>query len=816
MRKNGKFVRSENERNSNLELLRILCMIMLVLHHFVVHGGSIGMEGMSTNRIISLIILPLGKICFNCFIALSTWFLVKSTFKASRFIKVWIQVLFYNIIFLALTCMIGGVYADGITWKTWLGAFFPVTGNSHGYAAAYMAFYLTIPFLKMISDAVNKKQLILLISFLAITQLGAGLLGYVIGYTQPFASEILLFVLCYFISLYLQKYPLKYQNNGWVLIIFFLGLWLFTAFCRVWNAYSPEIWFPNFFANYATGSELSFVNIIAGYALFLAFNTIKMPTSKMVNTAATTMFGVLLFHDHNFFRPVLWKVILKTDTWYYISTSQFVFRMVIITIGIMTFGMAIDFLRQNLFEKWLIKSRPVLAISSFLDNCLVGTSNANDNAVTKRKEQHSISASKTELNGHALTQNHNLAKHFSVCVLVGIAVYWLINLLTRSSNIDAYFVTDHGDTAMDYFNMLSNLNNSDPWYANANYPAICFLFWKIMHRFLPVADFQDGFYLRGNMIAQLGYILFVLVCIVIIWEAIKWCAKGTQGEKILFACALLFSGPMFFLLERGNILLVVLAFSMIFLALYDSPKLFTRIIAYLCLAIAAAIKIYPAVFGLLVLSKKRYKEAGILIALGSTIFIAPFFVFDGLESISKMIEGFSAAADVQLGIGLGINFCINNFIQIVAAFCGRNLTSVPEWVSVVAVIFCLFLFVISKNEWQKLYALVLLCIWFPSFSYTYTLVLLFLPIISFMHRSERWQQGRFRIFYAIAFALMIIPYALPMATSLNNILGLDYVKFPLSWGAVIINVMLVLVAIMTTIDGIMDRCADAKQAKKTK
>lgn len=399
---------------------------------------------------------------------------------------------------------------------------------------------------------------------------------------------------------------------------------------------------------------------------------------------------------------------------------------------------------------------------------------------------------------------------FSICILASVVIYWLITMLYRSVNIDAYFVMDHGDTAMDYFNMLANLRESDPWLANASYPAICFLFWKVMHHFLPIAEYGDGFYLRANMIAQLGYILFSLICILIIWEVVRYMVKGTTSEKVLFSCSVLFSGPMFFLLERGNILIAVFAFSLVFLALYDSEKFSHRLIAYICLAVAAAIKLYPAVLGFLVLYKKRYKETVLLFILGSTVFIAPFFVFDGIESLQKMISGIAVATDVQTGIGLGSNFCISNLIQMVGAFFGKNTTSVPSWVPFASAIFCLCIFIISKQEWQKLYALVLLIIWFPSFSYTYTLVLLFLPIISFFYRSNRQQQGRFRLGYIVGFILLVIPYALPMAGRINTALGLDYIKYPVSWGMVIINITIVILAIMVSIDSIMDRVKDKK------
>lgn len=404
----------------------------------------------------------------------------------------------------------------------------------------------------------------------------------------------------------------------------------------------------------------------------------------------------------------------------------------------------------------------------------------------------------------------NPERVFFVFVLISIAIFWIIMFMTRSENIDMYFLRDHRDTSMDYFNMLFNLKGSDPWSANSNYPAICFLFWKVMYHFLPTTEYENGFDLRTDMVAQLGYILFVLTCMVIIWEAIHYMAKGTNIEKTLFGCALMFSGPMFFLLERGNILIAVLALSLVFLALYNSKKVSYRVIAYICLAIAAAIKIYPAALGLLVLWKKRYKETVALIVLGIAFFIIPFFAFDGVESLQKMLYGMGLATDVQTGSGLGSNFCMNNLVQLIGAAFGVNIRNVPGWVSLVAFAFCLSLFAISRQEWQKLYALVLLCIWCQGFSYTYILVLLFLPIISFLFRSDRQQQGSFRIGYAILFALTIIPYPLPMVDHINRALGLPdmsfpNLRFPVSWGTIIINAVLVVIALIITTDSIVYR-----------
>lgn len=403
-----------------------------------------------------------------------------------------------------------------------------------------------------------------------------------------------------------------------------------------------------------------------------------------------------------------------------------------------------------------------------------------------------------------LRQEDCMGKSFSIGVLILVAVYWLIMLVTRSANIDAYFVTDHANTAMDYFNMLSMAGMSDPWIQNANYPAMCFLILKELGYLIPEAEITDAFALRNNMSAQFGYCFFMLACLIIIWEIARHMAKGTNCEKILFCCALMFSGPMIFLLERGNILIAALAFALLYLLLYDSDKLSHRIVGYFCLSIAAAIKIYPAVLGLMTLSKKRHKETVMLVGIGGVCFLAPFFAFGGFASLKQMLIGIGTANGAQSSIGLGINFCMNNLVQIIGAFFGKRITSVPGWVSLASACFCLCLFVASTQEWQKLYALVLLCIWFPGFSYTYTLVLLFLPIISFLYRSDR-KQGWLRSAYAIGFALTIIPYALPMAEQINNVYSDEHIKFPLSWGVVLINLVLVLLAVMISVDAVADR-----------
>ena len=221
------------QRKSNLELLRIICMFLIVAHHIVVHGGAINME-ISSNKYLALLLIPGGKLGFDCFLALSMWFLVEQTFKTERFLKVWFEVLFYSISISALIVFLGGTF----TLRNWFSVLFPIAGNSHGFAASYLAFYLLLPFLSKISNNISKKQAGWLVAVLLYLEVGTQIIGNINNYFQPIKSELLLFVMFYFIALYLKRYPLKLLDNKLVMasIVFLAWTYVYSVYYLIVNA----------------------------------------------------------------------------------------------------------------------------------------------------------------------------------------------------------------------------------------------------------------------------------------------------------------------------------------------------------------------------------------------------------------------------------------------------------------------------------------------------------------------------------------------------------------------------------------------------
>lgn len=275
-------------------------MFLIIAHHSVIHGGAIEFAH-GPNKILALLLLPGGKLCFNTFIVLSSWFLVDKSFNARRFVTTWFTVLFYSILFTCISLLFTGLTSKRVL----ISALFPIAGNSHGFAATYLGFYLLLPFLKMIARQISKRQLYYLLFLLVYLVVFVPIAGDFFQYKPNlFSNELLLFILIYFSCLGFKKYPLSLSFKQHFLCILLVLIWLFVA--AVWGLRSV---YSNskllIFLSSLAETESSIVYILGGFVLFYIGKSFKIIYSGVINKIAHASFGVLLFHDHNFFRYIL-------------------------------------------------------------------------------------------------------------------------------------------------------------------------------------------------------------------------------------------------------------------------------------------------------------------------------------------------------------------------------------------------------------------------------------------------------------------------------------------------------------------------------
>ncbi|MDE6311410.1 MAG: acyltransferase [Muribaculaceae bacterium] len=280
-------------------------MLLIVAHHYVVNSGLYGMlKGVDLNlSVLSMYIFGAwGKTGINCFIMITGWFMCKSTFTLRKFLKLYLQVIFYAVIIYSIFCLVGYEKFHPLTAALRL---FPIKGINQGFTSCFLIFYLLIPFINVLIQHIDKKQHELLLIIL--------LTIYTILPTLPAFSldfnYVTWFSLIYLIAAYIRYYDfaskLSHKAWGWITVALILlscttviGL-AYLGYNKILGYYSPY---------YFVSDSNMFLALAIGVSSFMYFKDLKIPHSAFINAVGATTFGVLLIHaNSDTMRRWLWR-----------------------------------------------------------------------------------------------------------------------------------------------------------------------------------------------------------------------------------------------------------------------------------------------------------------------------------------------------------------------------------------------------------------------------------------------------------------------------------------------------------------------------
>ncbi len=316
------------------------------------------------------VLLPGGKIGYDCFIIITAWFCTGKEFKGSRLIKVALEVVFYNLVGMILAAILNNGQIEPITIRNWLGCFFPVFGISHGFAVYYMIFLMILPLLNTVSERMSQRniQAIIVLSFLM--QIWSKIFSFVIDFS-PFvdlSNGLFTFIILYFAIVYIKKYPFKICDNKNFLMLVLVFIWIINAVANILSVkYSGFKLFS--LATAILNDDISPLNMIAGFCLFFIFKGLSIKHNSIINFIASHTFGVLLLHDHNYFRYVIWKRVFFVENFYDADLPILIAYTAAVVIAIFAVGIIVDTVREYLFEKPITKTKLYLKISGGLESC---------------------------------------------------------------------------------------------------------------------------------------------------------------------------------------------------------------------------------------------------------------------------------------------------------------------------------------------------------------------------------------------------------------------------------------------------------------
>ena len=336
------------QRNSNLELFRIITMLLIVMHHYVVNSGLAAEIGpmysspMSWRSLFLFIAGAFGKTGINCFVLITGYFMCKSNITGKKFIKLVLEVLFYRIV-------IGAIFMitryEPITLKSILTMLLPVKDIAQNFTGCYLIFFLCIPFLNILIHNLSEKQHIKLLLLMMFT--------YVVLGTVPFfkvdMNYVSWFIVLYFLASYIRLYPKTlYENNKlWttMTIVFIVFEILSVVGCA---------WLGNILNKKAAylfvADSNTFLAVGTGICSFLMFKNLKMKNNKFINTVSASTFGVLLIHANcEAMRRWLWQDVLHNVEMY--NSNYVVLHIIVSVLVVYAVCTAIDWLRIQFIEK---------------------------------------------------------------------------------------------------------------------------------------------------------------------------------------------------------------------------------------------------------------------------------------------------------------------------------------------------------------------------------------------------------------------------------------------------------------------------------
>ena len=217
---------------------------------------------------------------------------------------------------------------------------------------------------------------------------------------------------------------------------------------------------------------------------------------------------------------------------------------------------------------------------------------------------------------------------FLLCVLLG--------LVSTGWTFDWMLFGDSNDTFMDFFNSVMYSSDRPYTYWEIIYPPLITVFYGVIGYYtIPHVVHHPGQTLAFDLReSQVSLMVFIIICLALLYFLHRFVGHVTEESldrhkaELLFL-VLLFSFPVLFALERGNSIMIALMCLLVFVELYRLENRAVRIIAYIALGCAAGIKIFPAIFALLILRERQYKEFLICFVVVTVLLLAPFLLTDG-------------------------------------------------------------------------------------------------------------------------------------------------------------------------------------------
>jgi hypothetical protein len=276
-----------------------------------------------------------------------------------------------------------------------------------------------------------------------------------------------------------------------------------------------------------------------------------------------------------------------------------------------------------------------------------------------------------------------------------------------------------------------------------------------------------------KMNINISIIFFISLFLLLFFLILRKNIIASKEQSIFLFIAILISYPVLFSIDRLNLELYLFIFIFLFIYFYKKNQ---YIIAVTFLSLAICMKLYPALFLIILLKKKAYKpiiftiilcffitlvslslfKGGILINVNKLLFNLNDFNND-YEGLSGIQHNLSIYGIIKIGMLFIYKYLFNYENNIINDLVNANL-KIPylSFVFIYFISISAYILFIEKIFWKKIFLIISMFILLPHVSFDYKLLYFIIPIVLFLQNKDLENKSTT---YSILLSTLMIPNA---------------------------------------------------------
>lgn len=280
-------------------------------------------------------------------------------------------------------------------------------------------------------------------------------------------------------------------------------------------------------------------------------------------------------------------------------------------------------------------------------------------------------------------------------------------------------------------------NNVINGLAEKAYPPLSYFLMYFLSRLVDIDKYYEAgtfWYMHIEMKFLMIFFICAVITILVFYELIRYYKKGGNKIKSLTAFAIILSAPFVFNMERANLVTLAAILVLFYIFNYDSTNKILKELALISLAIVGALKITPAMLGILLLFNKQWKEAARAILYGIIVGFVPFFFLEGgLSNFILMIRNLILQGQVYTSE----QGCT---LLAIAVHYGISSTEMLAYVeNIITYIVCASFVLaayISDTTWERVLFICMVLIILPSHSGYYCILYMIPAMLMFLNEDK--------------------------------------------------------------------------------